>query len=119
MYYINPYGVCNEHGEFSLSHFVSFFICLSFSSSLTRNPLVGGVEPFLFSPPHTTVTQPLAPQLTGIVNYNVYFLLAYPGMHQVQFVDIPGSAHDQAPFAELHHPVLDATGVALIIQSTD
>ena len=48
--------------EISLSHFVSFFICLSFSLSLslshTRNPLVGGGGgAFLgFTPPHNTGT---------------------------------------------------------------
>ena len=64
--------------------------------------------------PH--VTQPFVPQLTGIVGCNVHFFPAYPGaMHQVQCVDLPGSGHDQAPFAELHDSVLDATGVALII----
>ena len=58
---------------------------------------------------------PFLLQLTGIIGYHVYFFLAYLGMHQVQCVDIPGSGHDQAPFAELHDSVPDATGVAFII----
>ena len=53
------------------------------------------------------VTQPLVPQLTGIVGCSVHFLPAYPGMHQVRCVDLPGSGHDQAPFVELHESVLD------------
>ena len=68
------------------------------------------LHPFL-----THVTQPLVPQLTGIVGWNVHFLPAYPGMHQVLCVDLPGSGHDQAPFVELHDSVVDATCVALII----
>ena len=69
-------------------------------------------------PPHpllTHVTQPVVSHLTVIVACNVHFLLAYPGMHQVQCVDLPGSGHDQAPFAELHNFVLDATCIAFII----
>ena len=65
------------------------------------------------------VTQTLVPQLTRIVGYNIHFLPAYPGMHQVQCVDLTGSGHDQAPFAELHDSILDATRVALNIQPTD
>ena len=61
---------------------------------------------------------PLVPQLTGIPDCNFHFLLAYSGMQQVQRVDLPGSDHDQAPFAELHDFVLDASGVARIIYPT-
>ena len=71
------------------------------------------LHPFL-----THVTQPLVPQLTGIVGGNVHLLSAYPGMHKVQCVDLLGSDHDQAPFGELHDSALDATGVSLIIQPT-
>ena len=66
----------------------------------------------------THVSQPFVPQLIGIVDRNIHFFSAYPGMHQVQCVGLPGSGHDQAPFAELHDPVPDAIGVALIIQLT-
>ena len=67
----------------------------------------------------THVTLPFVPQLTGIVGGNVHFLPAYLGMHHVQCVDLPGSSHDQAPFAKLHDSVSDVTGVALIIHSSD
>ena len=63
----------------------------------------------------THVTQAFMPQLTGIVSCNAHFLPAYLGMHQVQCVDLPGSGHDQAPFAELHDSVPYAIGVAFII----
>ena len=64
------------------------------------------------------VTQSLVPQLTGISGCSVHFLPTYSGMHQVQCVDIPSLGHNQVSFAELHDSVLDATGVALIIQPT-
>ena len=54
MYYINPYGVCNGYEIFP-SHILchSSFVSpsLSLSRSPTRNPLVGGMEPFLASSP--------------------------------------------------------------------
>ena len=61
------------------------------------------------------VLQPLVPQLTGSVCCHVYFLPAFPGMHWVQCIDLPGLSHDQDSLAEFHGVVLDATLVAVII----
>ena len=59
-----------------------------------RNEVVLGKFPH---PLLAHVIPPFVPHLTNVVGYNVHFLLAYPGMHQVQCVDLPSSGHDQAP----------------------
>ena len=40
------------------------------------------------------MTQSLVPQLTGIVGGYIHFFPTYPGVHQVQNVDLLCSTHD-------------------------